>query len=732
MAISIKKYLILLLFLFSPISFGAIIFQDDFESDSSNWKCTDGQLSKWTDGYMYCGQHYNPGDGAADWRMGPGHNSNNAVYAWKHVSVPNDYYTESEKRLDPEGYTRKDIYHRWYMRIPTTFDKATGEGFKYWRYVNAPTGINVAAIYLNNCGDTFRTGSMCILETGQGLRLDLIPTTEIADGNWHSHEVRIKYNTNGSTSDGILQYWFDGTLRHTTNNIRWDTTNVALNWVAVGIGNVSVSPWYMSEWTAAAFDDVIVSDTYNGPIGGGGDTESPTVPTNLSATTISNSQINLSWTASTDNVGVTGYLIERCQGAGCSNFSQIGTPTGTTYNDTGLSASTSYSYRVRAIDAVPNYSGYSSTATAITQAASVPTVSISASPSLIANGSSSTLTWSSTNATSCSASGSWIGAKSTSGSQSVSPISTSTYTLTCTGTGGSANQSAVIIVTGTSVITFFQENFEDTNFGARGWYDGSTGTITATEHIPGSNYSLLVYFPQGTTIPNPDVPKRHLFTESDSAYISYWIKYSTNWQDPEIGFHHEFYLLTNKDNAYSGLAWTHLTGYIEMGSGYPDLSLQDSANINTSYINVDLTNTTENRAIAGCNGPVGGCYQSGGYWFNGVRFPTSEVYFSDSPGPRYKNDWHHVEAYFQMNSISNGRGVADGIMRYWYDGQLIIEHTNIIMRTYQNYDMKFNQFIIAPLIGGAPANQTFWVDNLSVASGRYNILKPTNIRIIYE
>ena len=42
----------------------------------------------------------------------------------------------------------------------------------------------------------------------------------------------------------------------------------------------------------------------------------------------SSSQINLSWTASTDNVGVTGYLVERCQGAGCTNFAQIATPTG--------------------------------------------------------------------------------------------------------------------------------------------------------------------------------------------------------------------------------------------------------------------------------------------------------------------------------------------------------------------------------------------------------------------
>ena len=99
------------------------------------------------------------------------------------------------------------------------------------------------------------------------------------------------------------------------------------------------------------------------------DTQAPTAPTGLTATTISSSQINLSWTASTDNVGVTGYRVERCQGAGCSTFTQIATPTSTSFSDTGLTASTSYSYRVRAADAVPNLSAYSSTASATTQAA---------------------------------------------------------------------------------------------------------------------------------------------------------------------------------------------------------------------------------------------------------------------------------------------------------------------------------------------------------------------------
>jgi chitodextrinase len=98
------------------------------------------------------------------------------------------------------------------------------------------------------------------------------------------------------------------------------------------------------------------------------DTQPPTAPANLTATAASGSQINLSWTASSDNVGVTQYLIERCQNAGCTAFTQIGTSTGSTLNDTGLTPNASYSYRVRATDAAGNLSGYSSVASAVTPA----------------------------------------------------------------------------------------------------------------------------------------------------------------------------------------------------------------------------------------------------------------------------------------------------------------------------------------------------------------------------
>ncbi len=60
-----------------------------------------------------------------------------------------------------------------------------------------------------------------------------------------------------------------------------------------------------------------------------GDTQAPTVPTGLASTGTSASTVSLSWTASTDNVGVTGYDVLR-------NGAVVATSTATTYTDTGL------------------------------------------------------------------------------------------------------------------------------------------------------------------------------------------------------------------------------------------------------------------------------------------------------------------------------------------------------------------------------------------------------------
>ena len=82
--------------------------------------------------------------------------------------------------------------------------------------------------------------------------------------------------------------------------------------------------------------------------------------------------MNLSWTAATDDLGVATYEVERCQGAGCSGFVQVATTASTSLADTGLQASTSYSYRVRARDTGTHVGPYSNIASATTGAAPPP------------------------------------------------------------------------------------------------------------------------------------------------------------------------------------------------------------------------------------------------------------------------------------------------------------------------------------------------------------------------
>jgi len=91
-------------------------------------------------------------------------------------------------------------------------------------------------------------------------------------------------------------------------------------------------------------------------------------PSNLTANTISSTQINLTWNDNSSDE--TNFQIQRCQGASCTNFSALATvgANTTSYNNTGLTAGTSYRYRVRAIKSGAQ-SSYSNIAGATTLAA---------------------------------------------------------------------------------------------------------------------------------------------------------------------------------------------------------------------------------------------------------------------------------------------------------------------------------------------------------------------------
>jgi hypothetical protein len=275
----------------------------------------------------------------------------------------------------------------------------------------------------------------------------------------------------------------------------------------------------------------------------------------------------------------------------------------------------------------------------------------------------------------------------------------------------------------------FQENFEDANLASRGWYDNTSVLLSTTEHIAGSTSSAQYHFLAGATTPTTGGSQRHKFTPSNSFYLSYYVKYSTNWVGSGQDYHpHEFYTLSTLDGDYDGPSQNFLDVYVEqnyLNGGRPRLAIQDNRSVNTSYgaLPNNLIGVTENRSTGGCNGMaetnmVSECFKAGTYWYNDKQI-TGPVTFQPSPSAGYKNNWNFVEAYFQLNTIVNGIGQANGVMQYWFNGTLIIDRHDILYRTGAHPTLQFNQFLIAPYIGdGSPVDQSMWVDNLRVATAR--------------
>ncbi len=106
------------------------------------------------------------------------------------------------------------------------------------------------------------------------------------------------------------------------------------------------------------------------------DTTPPTTPTNLTTTPTSDTQINLSWTASTDlpdNANAVGYNIYRCTGTSCTPTTLINTSTTNSYSDTGLTAETTYTYVVSAYDGSGNVSGRTIGVSGVTEVSTMVT-----------------------------------------------------------------------------------------------------------------------------------------------------------------------------------------------------------------------------------------------------------------------------------------------------------------------------------------------------------------------
>lgn len=238
----------------------------------------------------------------------------------------------------------------------------TGSGRSFirtYRVINPPTGSNTLSVtwtagnsinlyaYLrayNGVDQTtpVRAGSYTTFSgnTSAGGTASLVVPSAVGDRTFTSvgavataltttQTLRRHNDSTGSAVTGFDDAAGAATVTHT-----WDNNTAA----ALGIGIIGAS------LQASA---------------GAADTTPPTTPGTPTYSAITSQGMTISWTASTDNIGVTAYGLERCSGAGCSNFASIASPTTNNFNDTGLAANTSFTYRVRAFDAANNTSGAS-------------------------------------------------------------------------------------------------------------------------------------------------------------------------------------------------------------------------------------------------------------------------------------------------------------------------------------------------------------------------------------
>jgi hypothetical protein len=282
------------------------------------------------------------------------------------------------------------------------------------------------------------------------------------------------------------------------------------------------------------------------------DTQPPTAPTNLTATA-SGTTITLNWTASTDNVGVTGYLVER-QDPGSTSFVQIGTTTtATTYNDSGLAANSTYSYRVRATDGSGNLSPYSNVAQATAQFGISPHMAM--------------LTFAQTQQFTANSTGvSWavdgvVGGSASSGTISsagsyTAPTSIGSHTVTGTTADGMHSDSATVNVTSyPGTFTFHNDNLRS---GAN-----LNETVLTPANVNSTNFGKLFTYPlDGIAFASP--------------------LYVTHVSIPGAGYHNVVYVATEHDSVYAfdadGLSTTPLwqASFINPAAGVTPVPAADT------------------------------------------------------------------------------------------------------------------------------------------------------------
>ena len=240
----------------------------------------------------------------------------------------------------------------------------------------------------------------------------------------------------------------------------------------------------------------------------------------------------------------------------------------------------------------------------------------------------------------------------------------------------------------------FAESFDDPGLLKRGWYDGARFAISEEEPYAGKG-CIEYRWEAAARTPTGSSGIRHLFEPTDTVYLRFYIRLSRGWGWTGRPYHpHLMHFMTTENGKFRGPASSHLTLYVEPWNGRLRLAAQDIQNKDAAH---GLT-----------QGPLRGGY-------NGRFYDSKQVLFND-------DRWHCVEAMFQLNSLDPkaDKPNADGIVRGWFDGKLVIDRADVVLRSTDFPKMKFNHFLLAPYFGPGllPHAQALWIDELAVGTER--------------
>ncbi len=248
---------------------------------------------------------------------------------------------------DNVGVTGYDVYKDGALYSSVTGTTATVTGLtgatSYSFYVKAKDAAGNVSAASNTVNVTTSTPADTQAPTAPSNLTSANVTETTVDLSWTASTDNVGVTGYDVYKDGVLYSTVTGTTATVT-----------------GLTSATAYSFYVKAKDAAG-NVSAASNTVNVTTNTAADTQAPTAPSNLTSANVTETTVDLSWTASTDNVGVTGYDVYK-------DGVLYSTVTGTTIGITGLTGSTTYSFYVKAKDAAGNISAASNTVSVTTQA----------------------------------------------------------------------------------------------------------------------------------------------------------------------------------------------------------------------------------------------------------------------------------------------------------------------------------------------------------------------------